>query len=161
MKIALTTLAMLIVLSINAQSWRPTFVQYQPDGAGYQTTWDLVWNGDTIFHHMSYPNTTFQQYMTELYIPPGCIELIIYDSGGDGFATDSSNNGSFWWIWADTGLSIHHVTGNFGSELHYFMCDGDQEYPCFQSCTGDLNGDGIINVSDLNVLLSNYGSICD
>jgi hypothetical protein len=133
--------------SVQAQSWRPSFVQYWPSGGGEETSWSVVWSGDTIYKHMPYPGTYGIQYMSELFVPPGCVELVLSDSGGNGL------NGTFQWFWADTSELIVSVP-QFGSSYHFVECHGTL-------CHTDLDGDGVVGVSDLALLLGAYGSTCN
>ncbi len=155
-----------------------TFDNYPED-----ISWTLTSNGTLYASGSNYAGepggSTFIQ---DVCLPDGCYDFTVFDSFGDGLCCQWGN-GSWAIIDADGNVldsenSIWTSTsiGNFCVESAA-ACTGDlngdgvvdsQDFVVFNSafgqscsdCPSDLNGDGLVNISDFNVFNTAYGTIC-
>lgn len=77
--------------------------------------------------------------------------------GTDPFDADTDGDGLTDGFEAATGLSNPLMADSNGNGCP----DGEEAFGICGTCVGDLNGDDLINVSDLVLLLGNFGSVCD
>lgn len=159
------TIILSLVLSFSAiaqTSWVPCALQVFPDGpGGSQITWDIIWNGDTIAKGGPYPNTVELSYTDHFYLPPACFTLNVHDSGCNGFGGNFGSGGSLSLYRTDQMIIIGNLAYNYGCLYSHEFCLGTgYTAPCENNCPSDINGDGIVNVSDLNMMLSDWGMAC-
>jgi hypothetical protein len=162
-KVVTFTLALLISQFVYSQSaWVPCALQVFPDGpGGSQITWDITWNGDTIAKGGPYPNTVELSYTDHFYLPPACFTLSVHDTGCNGFGGNWGSGGSLSLYRTDQMIIIGNLAYNYGCLYQHEFCLGTgYTAPCENNCPSDINGDGIVNVSDLNMMLSDWGQAC-
>ena len=82
--------------------------------------------GDTIFSSPSYPGQTFETTSSKFCASDECINLYVYDSGGDGLAGIFGYPNGDYWITNENDVRFIEMTapdGNFGSlATHENIC---------------------------------------
>ena len=146
-------------------------------------SWSLAFEGATTNILESSPIAAGDTISRVLCLPEGCLVLQWDDEDGDGWLDSyCAESGGFVWlspfdeVLASSSNSEFSLYNSFTSCVVSPWCysdfDGDgertvtdlllmlSEYGCLSGCTSDLNGDGLVSVADLMNLLSNYGASC-
>ena len=146
-------------------------------------SWSLAFEGATTNILESTPIAAGDTISRVLCLPEGCLVLQWADEDGDGWLDSyCAESGGFVWlspfdeVLASSSNSEFALYNSFTSCVVSPWCysdfDGDgertvtdlllmlSEYGCLSGCTSDLNGDGLVSVADLMNLLSNYGASC-
>ena len=146
-------------------------------------SWSLAFEGATTNILESSPIAAGDTISRVLCLPEGCLVLQWDDEDGDGWLDSyCAESGGFVWlspfdeVLASSSNSDFSLYNSFTSCVDSPWCysdfDGDgertvtdlllmlSEYGCLSGCTSDLNGDGLVTVVDLMNLLSNYGAPC-
>ena len=114
--------------------------------------------GNVILHGGDYPFGG-DTYTYGTCLPDGCYNFVITDTNGDGICSfDFDNDGIcdsggslFLKVNGNTILSIDPDNADYGSILELDFCS---TYCPPSPCDGDFNGDGLVTVRDLIVLLA-------
>lgn len=128
------------------------------DAYGEETTWEIVdEEGQQVASGGPYTsapvNGEYPQSGVEICLPTGCFDFVIYDSYGDGICC-AYGNGS--WV-------LRTVEGEvLASDNSVWTNDFTASF-CLEAavgCTGDLNSDGIVDITDFLLFNSAFGQNC-
>ena len=141
-------------------------IELSPDVWSNELDWELVdEQGEIVASGGDYP--VFSQdstFVEEVCLFGGCYDFTLYDSAGDGMCSiDFDDDGScdaFYDAFLRLTLNnevIFEITEaeemDFGSQLDFDFCDEVVE------CVGDVNGDNVVSVDDVLIMLTQIGCV--
>ncbi|PCJ81430.1 MAG: hypothetical protein COA49_04860 [Bacteroidetes bacterium] len=145
--------------------------------------WSLSFGNSTSHILQSKPHAAGDSTSITLCLPAGCLVLQWTDEDGDGWLDAyCAEPGGFEWLspFGDSIASSQGVdfslTSSFTNCIDLPWCNGDlngdgernvsdlllvlSEFGCISNCTADLNGDGVVTIVDLMNLLTTFGTSC-
>jgi hypothetical protein len=161
MKTLLTSILLALTFFCSAQSrWQfMSLLTVTPDNAANDVTIFVTCGQDTIFYYDQF-QTMDGQYAIGFTMPTDkCCEIHFRNPQGTGMG----NGGNFIlynvesWIQL-TGSPIN-LTYSFDAPI--CICSECNESTNQSSCPTDINNDGITNVTDLSLFLSEFGNSCN
>ncbi len=106
--------------------------------------------GDTLMNVFGFTPNVVTSWMGSM--PNGQVTFKVTDSAGNGFTNGFAgmvhNNSMLW-----------HVSGNFGFQ-HTAVTTFNYYNPC-SYCRTDINSNGITDVDDLLIFISEFGNTCE
>ncbi len=151
------------VVEITEQNWLEVIIS--PDVWSNEIDWEVIDEfGEVILSGGDYPfNSEEIDYYESTCLPDGCYTFRITDTNGDGMCSADFDNDGICDLFSDAFINIY-VNDNityelsdpedldFGSVLEVDFCT--IYCPPSTTCKGDFDGDGLVTVRDLMVLLS-------
>lgn len=140
---------------------QPVLLTLTTDCWGGEVGWTLSEESGTVIESVSAgsmaSNTT---YNTEFCLTDGCYLFEITDTYGDGMA------GS---LYSSCGVDGNYAMTDDGGEILFAMGSANYGFGtdhsfCLESgidCLGDLDGNGTVDVSDLLLILANFGCVAN
>ena len=151
------------VVEITEQNWLEVIIS--PDVWSNEIDWEVIDEfGEVILSGGDYPfNSEEIDYYESTCLPDGCYTFRITDTNGDGMCSADFDNDGICDLFSNAFINIivnDNITFelsdptdlDFGSVLEVDFCT--IYCPPSTTCEGDFDGDGLVTVRDLMVLLS-------